>query len=137
MQILTRESFSQASAKMQPPRYQQRPTFFPKRKRAGPSLVGGSGFAFGQEVALDEADTFQHHREANIATLRWYSESSRNAVRLPFGRSVHLRRNHHYCWANRQTPVLSTQKLVRAFDDCFWSLNVGLKVNRNDPELRV
>src|ERR1035438_5083116 len=47
---------------------------------------------FGQ-FFLDEAEHFLHNRVASIATLRWCSGSSRNAVRLPFGNSVRLRRN--------------------------------------------
>jgi hypothetical protein len=32
---------------------------------------------------LTKPNTFQHNREASVATLRWCSGSSRNAVRLP------------------------------------------------------
>src|SRR2546428_498199 len=32
---------------------------------------------------LTKPNTFQHNREASLATLRWCSGSSRNAVRLP------------------------------------------------------
>src|SRR5215813_3507743 len=49
---------------------------------------------FGQ-VSLDEAEHFPHNRVASLATLRWCSGSSRNAVRLSFGRSVQLHRNPH------------------------------------------
>jgi hypothetical protein len=49
---------------------------------------------FGQ-VSLDEAEHFLHNRCTSVATLRWCSGSSRNAVRLPFGISVRLRRNPH------------------------------------------
>ena len=44
---------------------------------------------------LDQAEHFLHNRGASVATLRWCSGSSRNAVRLPFGNSVRLRRNPH------------------------------------------
>src|SRR5262245_45231291 len=44
---------------------------------------------------LDEAERFLHNRDASVATRRWCSGSSRNAVRLPFGTSVQLRRNPH------------------------------------------
>jgi hypothetical protein len=40
--------------------------------------------------------SFRHNREASVATLRWCSGSSRNAVRLPFGTGVQLRRNPHF-----------------------------------------
>ena len=42
---------------------------------------------------LTKSNTFQHNREVSVATLRWCSGSSRNAVRLPLGTSVQLRRN--------------------------------------------
>jgi hypothetical protein len=42
---------------------------------------------------LDEAEHFLHNRDASVATLRWCSGSSGNAVWLPFGISVRLRRN--------------------------------------------
>ncbi len=42
---------------------------------------------------LTKPNTFPHNREASVATLRWCSGSSRNAVRLPFGTSVQLHRN--------------------------------------------
>src|SRR5258708_2854463 len=42
---------------------------------------------------LTKPNTFQHNREASVATLRWCSGSFRNAVRLPFGTGVQLRRN--------------------------------------------
>jgi hypothetical protein len=38
-------------------------------------------------------NTFQHNREASVATLRWCSGSSRNAVRLAFGTGVQLHWN--------------------------------------------
>jgi hypothetical protein len=44
---------------------------------------------------LMKANTFLHNRVASVATLRWCSGSSRNAVRIPSGMSVHLRRNPH------------------------------------------
>jgi hypothetical protein len=42
---------------------------------------------------LTKPNTFQHNREAGVATLRWCSESFWNAVRLPSGTSVQLHRN--------------------------------------------
>src|SRR5215469_12116491 len=42
---------------------------------------------------LTKPNTLPHNRVASVATLRWCSGSSRNAVRLPFGMSVQLRRN--------------------------------------------
>jgi hypothetical protein len=53
-----------------------------------PSLRSG-------QVFLDEGEHFLHNRVASVATLRWCSGSSRNAVRLRFGESVQLRRNPH------------------------------------------
>src|SRR5271165_1423961 len=44
---------------------------------------------------LAKPNIFQHNREASVATHRWCSGSSRNAVRLPFGTGVQLRRNPH------------------------------------------
>ena len=41
-----------------------------------PSLRSG-------QVSLDEAEHFLHNRDASVATLRWCSGSSRDAVRLP------------------------------------------------------
>ena len=45
------------------------------------------------QVFLDEAEHFLHNRGASVATLRWCSGSSRNAVRNHPGFSVRLRRN--------------------------------------------
>ena len=56
---------------------------------AVPSLRSG-------QVFLDEAEHFLHNRYASVATLRGRSGSSRNAVRLPFGIGVRLRRNPHF-----------------------------------------
>jgi hypothetical protein len=42
---------------------------------------------------LTKPNTFPHNRGASVATLRWCSGSSRNAVRLPFGMNVQLHRN--------------------------------------------
>ena len=42
---------------------------------------------------LTKPNTFLHNRDASVATLRWCSESSRNAVRIPSGMSVRLRGN--------------------------------------------
>ena len=53
---------------------------------------------FGQ-VSLDEAEHFLHNRGASVATLRWCSGSSRNAVRLPPGISVRLRRNRRISYS--------------------------------------
>ncbi len=50
---------------------------------------------FGQ-FFLDEAEHFLQNRMASVATLRGCSGSPRNAVRLPFGNSVRLRRNPHF-----------------------------------------
>ena len=35
------------------------------------------------QVSLDEGEHFLHNRDASVATLRWCSVSSRNAVRIP------------------------------------------------------
>jgi hypothetical protein len=42
---------------------------------------------------LTKPNTFPHHPDASVATLRWCLGSSRNAVRLPFGKTVQLHRN--------------------------------------------
>ena len=47
---------------------------------------------FGQ-VPLDDVEHFLQNRPASVATLRWCSGSSRNAVRIDPGFSVRLRRN--------------------------------------------
>src|SRR5579862_4242472 len=44
---------------------------------------------------LTKPNTLPHNRVASVATLRWCSGSSRNAVRLTFGLSVQLHRNPH------------------------------------------
>jgi hypothetical protein len=54
-----------------------------------PSLRFGSIF-------FDEAEHFLENREASVAMVRGCSGSSRNAVRLPFGIGVRLRRNPHF-----------------------------------------
>jgi hypothetical protein len=51
-----------------------------------PSLRSG-------QASLDEAEHFLHNRSASVATLRWCSGSSRNAVRNHPGFSVRLHRN--------------------------------------------
>ena len=48
---------------------------------------------FPDRFLLTKPNTFPHNREASVATLRWCSGSSRNAVRFPFGLSVQLHRN--------------------------------------------
>ena len=54
-----------------------------------PSLRSG-------QFSLTKPNTFPHNRGASVATLRDRSPSARNAVRLPFGISVHLRRNPQF-----------------------------------------
>jgi hypothetical protein len=44
---------------------------------------------------LTKPNTFPQNQDASVATLRWCSGSSRNAVRLPFGMSVQLHWNPH------------------------------------------
>jgi hypothetical protein len=46
-------------------------------------------------VSLDEAEHFLHNRSASVATLRWCSGSSRNAVRNHPGFTVRFRWNPH------------------------------------------
>ena len=61
-----------------------------------PFAASGSPLRFAPDrFPLTKANTFPHNRVASVATLRWCSGSSRNAVRLPFGKSVQLRRNPH------------------------------------------
>ena len=59
------------------------------------------------KFSLTKPNTFPHNREASVATLRWCSESSRNAVRLPFGMSVQLHRNPHLITTSTLSPFLS------------------------------
>jgi hypothetical protein len=61
------------------------PRPFPRSGSLPPLLFG--------QFFLDEAEHFLQNRMASVATLRGYSGSSRNAVRLSFGNSVRLRRN--------------------------------------------
>jgi hypothetical protein len=58
-----------------------------------PNRQAPYGMAGAGQDSLDKAEHFLHNRDASVATLRWCSGSSRNAVRLPFGMSVQLRRN--------------------------------------------
>src|SRR5260370_41293215 len=60
---------------------------------------------FGQ-FFLDEAEHFLPNRMVSVATLRGCSGSSRNAVRLPFGNSVRLRRNPHNRAVPGESPAL-------------------------------
>src|SRR5215471_18884735 len=56
--------------------------------------LAASGLRFAPDgFLLTKPNTLPHNRVASVATLRWCSGSSRNAVRLPFGISVQLRRN--------------------------------------------
>src|SRR5215469_2600779 len=58
--------------------------------------LAASGLRFAPDgFLLTKPNTLPHNRVASVATLRWCSGSSRNAVRLPFGISVQLRRNPH------------------------------------------
>src|SRR6266403_1855312 len=62
--------------------------------RRGQGLPPLSAHSFSlRQVFLDEAEHFLRNRDASVATLRGCSGSSRNAVRLPSGTSVRLRRN--------------------------------------------
>jgi hypothetical protein len=64
---------------------------------------------------LTKPNTFQHNREASVATLRWCSGSSRNAVRLPFGTGVQLRRNPHPPFASHMASSLYAKQIVVSF----------------------
>src|SRR5215469_12055460 len=56
--------------------------------------LAASGLRFAPDgFLLTKPNTLPHNRVASVATLRWCSGSSWNAVRLPFGISVQLRRN--------------------------------------------
>ena len=46
-----------------------------------------------ERFLLTKPNALPHNRLASVATLRWCSESSRNAVRHPSGTSLQLRRN--------------------------------------------
>ena len=61
--------------------------------------------------SLDEAEQFLHNRVASVATLRWCSGSSRNAVRLPSGMSVQLRRNTQYAVRRGWTVALQVREV--------------------------
>jgi hypothetical protein len=61
---------------------------------------------------LDEAEHFLHNRDASVATLRWCSGSSRDAVRIPSGMSVQLRRNPQPAPHHRESCSESTHPPV-------------------------
>ena len=69
---------------------------------------------------MTKPNTFQHNREASVATLRWCSGSSRNAVRLPSGTSVQLHRNPQKLRFLR--PFTSLRR-----DVPFWNVASGLE----------
>jgi len=75
-----------------------------------PSLRSG-------QVSLDEAEHFLHNRDASVATLRWCSGPSRNAVRIPSGISVRLRRNPHI--ARQSQPATSSHSAVASADGSY------------------
>ena len=64
------------------------------------------------QVFLDEAEHLLHNRDASVATLRNCSPSARNAVRVPFGISIRLRRNPQRRFSDarnhRMVPVKSS-----------------------------
>ena len=66
-----------------------------------PSLRSG-------QVSLAEAEHFLRNRSASVATLRWCSGSSRNAVRLPFGMSISFagipNGHHEYVFPAKPNP---------------------------------
>src|SRR5579862_945582 len=63
---------------------------------------------------LTKPNTLPHNRVASVATLRWCSRSSRNAVRLPSGTSVQLRRNPHMTFPTTPMPGVGEILLVTA-----------------------
>jgi len=79
------------------------------------SPLGASFLRCATIVFLDEAEHFLHNRYASVATLRWCSGSSRNAVRLPFGMSVRLRRNPQF--RTRPLFVPKPSNINRTSDD--------------------
>jgi len=74
---------------------------------------------------LTKPNTFQHNGEASVATLRWCSGSSRNAVRLPFGTGVQLRRNPQQ---GSIVYMVSNKGVYRSTDggDAWCLLKIGL-----------
>jgi hypothetical protein len=75
---------------------------------------------------LDEAEHFLQNRNASVATLRWCSGSSRNAVRLSFGISVRLRRNPQTRTLSRRRRARSTDTRVLE-DACSWKCFLQLR----------
>lgn len=71
----------------------------------------------GQLFFLDEAKHFLHNRNARVARVRWCWGSARNAVRLPSGSSVCLRRSPHLgksCSSvGPRTPAVSSEAVLR------------------------
>ena len=90
---------------------------FPRTPFSASSIL--PSLRFGQ-VSLDEAEHFLHNRDASVATLRWCSGSSRNAVRLPSGTSVQLHRNPQKLRFLR--PFTSLRR-----DVPFWNVASGLE----------
>jgi len=78
---------------------------------------------------LTKPNTFQHDREASVATLRWCSGSFRSAVRLPSGTSVQLHRNPQKLRFVR--PFTSLRR-----DVPFWNVASGLEplCQDSDPD---
>ena len=66
------------------------------------------------QVSLDEGEHFLHNRGASVATIRWCSGSSRNAVRNRPGISVRLRRNPHQCERTLSSITRACKCIARA-----------------------
>lgn len=69
------------------------------------------------QVSLDEAEHFLHNRGASVATLRWCSGSSRNAVRIHPGFRVRLRRNPQRTHRKVGFPREETLSLILCKDE--------------------
>src|SRR5215469_956547 len=85
--------------------------------------LAASGLRFAPDgFLLTKPNTLPHNRVASVATLRWCSGSSRNAVRLPFGISVQLRRNPQEELSRDQKHSVLARGTIREHSICSYGL---------------
>lgn len=92
---------------------------------------------------LTKPNTLSHNRVASVATLRWCSGSSRNAVRLPFGNSVRLRRNPHnrgilgFHHPEHSNTSEGGNHSAPSVPDHHWGVSIQIKVPNQNPVLTL
>jgi hypothetical protein len=70
---------------------------------------------------LTKPNTFLHNRVAGVATVRWCSGSTRNAVRIHPGFSIRLHRNpHRVSICQSALRPVSSGSMQRRRRDCWW-----------------